>query len=56
MGEMQNLSRQINFNNLIYYRSKTSSPMNFIGFRGPLNLHNTIHDDNTTIKEAEKNQ
>ena len=39
MGEIYNLSKQINFNNLPYYfKSKGISPIGFIGFRDPLNL------------------
>ena len=30
--------------------------MSFIGFRGPLNLYNNMHDGNTGIKKAEKYQ
>ena len=35
MDEIKDLSRQINFNNLIYYfKSKDIAPINFIGFKG----------------------
>ena len=30
MGEIQNLSRQINFNNLIYYFKSNSDQKNFL--------------------------
>ena len=39
MDEIQNLSKQINFNNLIYYVKGESGPKSFISFKsfkGPL--------------------
>ena len=36
MGCIQNLSKQIDFNDLIYYFQGKSGPKNFINFKGPL--------------------
>ena len=36
MGEIKNLSKQINCNTLIHYFKGTSGPKDFIGFKGPL--------------------
>ena len=44
MGEIQNLSKQINFNNLIYYFKNESGPKIFIGFKGPLHFYKSIKD------------
>ena len=55
IGNIYNLSKQINFNNLTYYfNSKGSSLISFIGFKGPLNLYKNIHNGDITIKDAEK--
>ena len=35
MSEVQNLNKQIDFNNLIYYFKGESGPKNFISFQGP---------------------
>ena len=44
MGEIQNLSKQINSNNLIYYFKNESGPKFFIGFKGPLRFYKSIKD------------
>ena len=36
MDEIQDLSKKIDFNNLVYYFKKESDPKNFISFKGPL--------------------
>ena len=50
MGEIQNLSKQINFNNLIYHFKGESDPKNFIGFKGPLAFYKKA------LKKAEKKE
>ena len=43
MGEIFNLSKEINFDNLIYYfKSKSINWINVISIRGPLNLYENI--------------
>ena len=39
MDETQKMSDEINFNNLTcYFASPNLAPINFIGFKGPLNI------------------
>ena len=52
-GIIQNLSKQINFNNLIYYFKSKSVPKIFISFRGPLGFHKNIKDV-YTLEKAEQ--
>ena len=53
MGEIRDLGRQINFNNLTYYfKSKDIAPINFIDFKGPLNLDKNIFSGDTSIEKA----
>ena len=41
MGEIHNIGKQIDFNNLTYYfKDKNISPINFISFRGPMHIYN----------------
>ena len=43
MDEMRNIVEQVDFNNLTYYfKGKDISPINFIGFRGPMHIYNNI--------------
>ena len=56
MGEIQNLSKQISFNNLLYYFNSNSYPKRFIGFKGPLAFYKMIRDGYTTLEVAEGNQ
>ena len=45
MGEIYNLNKQINFNNLTYYfKSKGISSISCTGFRGPLTLYKNMHN------------
>ena len=57
MNEIQSLGMQINFNSLIYYfKSNTSSPVNVIGFKGPLDFCWNILGSNTKPEKAEGNK
>ena len=41
MGEIYSMSKQIDFNDLIYYfKGKGITPINFIDFKGPLHTYN----------------
>ena len=43
IGEIYNISKQIDFNNLTYYfKDKSISPINFAGFRDPIHIYNNI--------------
>ena len=56
IGEIQNLSKQINFNNLIYNFKGKNGPKSFIGFKGPLGFYKNIKDGYTTLEKAEESQ
>ena len=42
MGEIQNLSKQIDFNNLIYYFKAESGLKVFISFKGPVTFYENL--------------
>ena len=57
MDEINDLSRKINFNNLTYYfKSKDSSPINFIGFKVLLYLYRNTLNGNAKLMKGEKDQ
>ena len=49
---MQNLSNQIDFNNLIYYFNSESCPKNSIGFEGPLRFYKSTKDNYRTLEKS----
>ena len=57
MSKTHNLNKQIDFNNLTYYfKSKDISPINFIGFEGPLRRYISIFGGDITIEKVDKDQ
>ena len=55
MDEINDLSRKIDFNNLTYcFKSKDSSPINFIGFKALLHLYRNTLNGNTKLIKGEK--
>ena len=48
------MSKQIDFNDLLYYFKSKDIASSFIGFRGPLNLYKNIKNGNTSIKKLKK--
>ena len=56
MSEIQNLSKQINFNNLIYYFKGESGSKTFIGFEGPLRFYESMRDGYATLEKDEEDQ
>ena len=55
--EIKYLSKQIDHNNLTYYfKDKSNSPINFIGFKAPLHLYRDIFDGNIILAKAEEDQ
>ena len=55
MVEIRDLDRQTDFRNVSYYfKGKDSSPINLIGFRGPLNLYKNIIKGNIKQSKAEE--
>ena len=53
MEEIQNLSKQIDFNNLIYYFKGESVPKKSLGFKGPLGFYKNIKEGRITLQNAE---
>ena len=57
MSEIKDLSKQIDLNNLTYFfKDKSISPINVIGFKAPLHLHRDIFNGNTELAKAEEDQ
>ena len=57
MYEMQKMSGDIEFNQLTYYfKNQNLAPLNFIGFRGLLNIYEKIKNGNISIKKAKEYQ
>ena len=56
MDEIPNLSRQVDFNNLVYSFNGKNNPENFISFIGSLGdfLKKKIRDGYTKLKEVKK--
>ena len=53
--EMQNLTKQINYNNQTYFfKTKGSSPKYFLKYKFPLDFLRSLSDGETTMEEAEK--
>ena len=46
MEEIQDLSRQIHFNNLIYHYNSKTVPKFFLSFKGPLKFYKSINEYN----------
>ena len=55
IGEICNIAKQIDFNNLTYY-FKNYLTINFVGFRGPMYTYNNIKNGNTSIEKIEEDQ
>ena len=57
MGEINDLSKTTDFNNLSYYfKSKNSAQINFIGFKRPLHLYTNIINCDINTEKAGKYQ
>ena len=56
MGEIQNLSKDINCNNLTYYFKGNSNPKIIIGFKGQLGFYKNIKEGYTILEKAEENK
>ena len=54
--EIQDLSKQIDFNTLVYYFKAENVPKNVINFKGPLAFYRNIKDGYTTLGKAEENK
>ena len=57
MDEIQKVSREINYNKLIYHFTTPGiAPINFINFKVPLNTFKEIRDGDKTLEEIEEDQ
>ena len=55
IGEIYNISKKFNFNNLTYhFKGSNTAPINFIDFRGPLHIYNEIKNDNISIEKIQE--
>ena len=55
IGEIYSISKQIDFKNLVYYfKSKDITTINFLGFRGPMHVYNSIKNGNTSIEKTRR--
>ena len=54
--EILNLSKQIDFNNLIYHFKRKSSLTSFIGFKGPLGFYENTNHSYTAPEKKKENQ
>ena len=55
-SEMQKISNEINYDDLIYYFKRPSSPVSFNEYEDPSDLHDKIKNGDKTIQAAEEEQ
>ena len=53
---MQKISDEINYDDLIYYFKRPSSPVSFNEYEDPSDLHDKIENGDKTIQAAEEEQ
>ena len=57
MGEIEDISKKIDYNNLSYHFKDLHSPLiNFIKLKGPFGFFDKIKNDDILLKDAEKSQ
>ena len=57
IGELYNISKEIDFNNLIYhFKGSNITPIHFTDFRGPMHIYNEIKNSNISIEKIEEDQ
>ena len=54
--EIQDLSEEIDFDNLTYHYKGKNNPKNLIGFKGLLSFYRSIKKCNITLEKAEEQQ
>ena len=54
--EIQDLSKQIDFDSLVYYFKAENVSKNVINFKGPLSFYRNIKDGYATLEKAEENK
>ena len=52
MEEIQDLSKQTDFNNLTYHYNGNIAPKTFIGFKGQLGFYRNIKEGYVTLEKA----
>ena len=55
-SEMQKISNEINYDDLIYYFKRPSSPVSFNEYEDPSDLHDKIKNGDKTTQAAEEQQ
>ena len=55
-SEMQKISNEINYDDLIYSFKRPSSPVSFNEYEDPSDLHDKIENGDKTIQAAEEEQ
>ena len=56
LAEIKN-SAKIDFNNLKYtFKDRNNAPIDSIDFKGPLHIFKSIHDEDITLEDVEKDQ
>ena len=55
-SKMQKISDEINYDDLIYYFKRPSSPVSFNEYEDPSDLHDKIENGDKTIQAAEEEQ
>ena len=55
-SKMQKISDEINYDDLIYYFKRPSSPVSFNEYEDPSDLHDKIKNGDKTIQAAEEEQ
>ena len=56
MGQIQNLNKQIDFNNLIYLFKRNRNSKKIISSKDPLDFYRNIKDVYRTLEKAEESQ
>ena len=55
IGEIYNISKEINSNNLTYhFKGSNTAPINFMEFRGPMRIYNEIKNSNILTKKLKQ--
>ena len=56
LAEMRDFTKTIDFNNLTYNFTGDSAPINFIGFKGPLDIFKSIYNGDIALEYVEKDK
>ena len=56
LDEILEMSREIDYNNLVYNLKGPTYPINFGLFRGPMFIYNHVKNGDTTLQQVEKEQ